>query len=381
MTGSGTVGKLENKNAGADPVSRSSACEQGNHDARPKVALLVDVENWAFWNISQQLVRHLSDRFEFRVIKAVAFNNLVQAVFAGVGCDVFHFFWREDARQLLSDHCRSYVEWMGIPYERFLDNVLRQFALSTCVYDHLAIEPEERALRRVVYTDLLDAYYVGSNRLATLYRESPGYPAPAAVLSDGVDRERFYRLNAERFDAVAHRPLVIGWVGNSAWGDGRADYKGVRTILLPAIERLQAEGFRVRADIVDRAAGRSVPHDQMVNYYRDIDLYICTSSVEGTPNPVLESMACGVPIVSTDVGIVPDAFGPQQREFILHERSVNAVVAAVKRLLETPALFRRLSDENIRAVEDWYWDQRVLGFADYFETCLQRRNQRLAGKT
>ena len=46
---------------------------------------------------------------------------------------------------------------------------------------------------------------------------------------------------------------------------------------------------------------RMIPHDKMAEYYSKIDLYICTSKIEGTPNPVLESMACGVPIISTDV--------------------------------------------------------------------------------
>ncbi|WZB73295.1 glycosyltransferase family 4 protein [Achromobacter xylosoxidans] len=43
----------------------------------------------------------------------------------------------------------------------------------------------------------------------------------------------------------------------------------------------------------------------MPAYYNSLDLYVCPSAIEGTPNPVLEAMACGVPVISTDVGIVP----------------------------------------------------------------------------
>jgi glycosyltransferase involved in cell wall biosynthesis len=78
-------------------------------------------------------------------------------------------------------------------------------------------------------------------------------------------------------------------------------------------------------------------------------------------------MACGVPVISTDVGIVPEAFGPHQRNFLLSERSVPAMKAAVSRLLDDPAQLSALSRENLVSVKAWDWPIRVGAYADFLD--------------
>jgi glycosyltransferase involved in cell wall biosynthesis len=163
--------------------------------------------------------------------------------------------------------------------------------------------------------------------------------------------------------------LVVGWSGNSKWAFELHDFKGLHSILKPAVERLQREGYPVVCRFADRQEGM-IPHEAMVDYYAEIDLYVCPSAIEGTPNPVLESMACGVPVVSTDVGIVPDAFGPLQREFILPERTVDALVEAMRRIFHEPAMLARLSEENLSRIRSWDWCYRAAPFAAYFDRLL-----------
>ena len=166
--------------------------------------------------------------------------------------------------------------------------------------------------------------------------------------------------------------MVVGWVGNSQWAASLGDKKGVHTVLIPAIEQLRAEGLPLRLELADRQVG-FIPHDRMVHYYATIDLYICTSEIEGTPNPVLEAMACGVPVVTTDVGVVPEVFGPAQSAFILSERSVECLVAALRRLLADPALFGQLSTENLERISQWTWRSKTDKFDRFFTAVLEQR--------
>ncbi|MEW6253081.1 MAG: glycosyltransferase family 4 protein, partial [Planctomycetota bacterium] len=344
---------------------------------RPRVALVVDTDNWAFGNIARQLQRHLADRFDFRVVPMDVIDNVIQVLLMTRDCDVVHFFWREHLLLIRAPYYQGYVQSLGAPYQRFFAEIVAPKALSTAIYDHLMLDERARAERRALYTDLLTAYYVGSERLRRVYTTLEGYPRPAAVLPDGVDLGLFHPRNLARFATTGQRELVVGWVGNSKWAAELEDFKGVQTILKPALDELRAEGLPVRAQFADRAESPAIPHDRMVHYYEKIDVYVCTSKIEGTPNPVLESMACGVPVISTDVGIVPQAFGPRQREFLLPARSVACVKAALRRLVAEPGLFRALSEENLQSIQAWDWRLRTQPFADYFHECLRRRAARL----
>ena len=52
-----------------------------------------------------------------------------------------------------------------------------------------------------------------------------------------------------------------------------------------------------------------MPHDQLLYWYNAADIFCLASHGEGCPNVVLEAMACGTPVVVTDVGAVKDIIG------------------------------------------------------------------------
>ncbi len=83
-------------------------------------------------------------------------------------------------------------------------------------------------------------------------------------------------------------------------------------------------------------------------------------------------MACGLPIVSTRVGIVEEAFGPLQREFIVSHRTVSAFEAGLRRLIEDPALRARVGAENLEYVTQWDWNRRIASWQRFIEGALRQ---------
>ena len=79
----------------------------------------------------------------------------------------------------------------------------------------------------------------------------------------------------------------------------------------------------------------------MGDFYREGHVYLCTSLHEGTPLPVLEAMACGRPVISTAVGIVPEVVDESCGRVIA--RCPQALRQAVQELLaQDPDVLRAL---------------------------------------
>jgi MoaA/NifB/PqqE/SkfB family radical SAM enzyme/GT2 family glycosyltransferase len=376
------------------PTPPVTITEEGRHMRRPRIALITDNDNWAFANISRQLIRYLGDRYEFEIIPLVELEEIEKARWIAAGCqgtfaeggasafgqalllaedfDIVHVFWREFLTLIDTPLLASYARSLGMTYEAFRERFIEGRVISTSVYDHLFLNEADRVARLPIFTKLVAGYYVSSEKLADIYRSLPSYPPPDAILEDGVDLSLFRPSRLERFEDIGQREVVVGWVGNSKWAATLEDFKGVQSILIPAVEELRQSGLAIRLHLADRQNGH-IPHHQMPRYYNEIDVYVCTSKIEGTPNPVLEAMACGVPVISTDVGIVPQAFGPMQRGFILPERSVESLKEALHRLVTTPETFRKLSGENLESIKAWDWQVKAEKFTTFFEQMLQRK--------
>ncbi|MEZ5966288.1 MAG: glycosyltransferase [Planctomycetota bacterium] len=335
------------------------------------IVLATDTDGWAFSNIAKQVTRHLGDRYDFTTVPVDVVGDVNRVLMLAEGASIVHLFWREHVGLLGSEWHRRELAGLGLDPDDFERRFLRRPLLSTAIYDHLLLDKKSLQQRARLFHDRVSGYYVASQKLHTIYANVEGFPPPIAVLEDGVDLDVFRPRDLARLDELEQREVVIGWAGNSKWSSELEDFKGVHTILKPAIEQLRAEGLPIRTRFADRQE-RRIAHEEMPAYYAGIDVYVCTSKIEGTPNPVLESMACGVPVVTTDVGIVPQAFGPAQMQFVLEERSVDGLKKALRRLLADRKQFRALSDENLERIRSWSWKTKAEAFDPYFRALLAR---------
>ena len=83
-----------------------------------------------------------------------------------------------------------------------------------------------------------------------------------------------------------------------------------------------------------------------------MDLYIQSSLYEGFSNTVLEAMACGVPVMATQVGGTADLFSDGEQGFLFPSGDEAALVALIARLADSPVLRRSMADRARRHVVD-----------------------------
>lgn len=320
---------------------------------KTKIALIPDEKNWSLGNIARQIKKNLSDNFDFKIVVLEDYYYNLREFYGQVqDCDILHFFWRDDINDVFPIYSRYF------PGPKYKNKII-----STAVYDHLLLGANEIASRRKLFDKI--SYYVCSEKLKRIYHDIKIYKNPIMVIEDGVDPELFYPINRDRLKDKKKIPLVIGWVGDSKW-ETPYDLKGLKTIIKPTVKLIRKSGYSIEGVYCDRNEG-FIPHEKMINYYSKIDILLCMSKIEGTPNPVLEAMACGVPVISTDVGIVQQAFGKKQKEFILVDRRRESLRKAILKLYNNRDILWELSEENLKQIKNWYWSKQCLKFKAYFK--------------
>lgn len=292
--------------------------------------------------------------------------------------DICHIFWREDLFYLLDpDTIHKTARALGIDCS-YLVRAINSCVFTTSIYDHLFSSHDEMLQRSTSFA-IIDGYTVSSRKIYDLYAAEPELPDPDAVIPDGVDVEHFAPSRQER---PGSRPFVIGWAGNSAWGkqSQKYDVKGYDRLFRPMMEQLRALGFSVEERVANPQIKR-IAFEDMPDFYRSLDVFVCTSAIEGTPNTILEAMACGIPVVSTDVGIVSEALGDLQKRFIIPRADVDDFSGGVAGILGDDDLRRDLGSENRQRALEWSWDIKTKAWWPFWRDALKRASdKRLAAR-
>ncbi len=100
-----------------------------------------------------------------------------------------------------------------------------------------------------------------------------------------------------------------------------------------------------------------VDHAEMPALYARADVALNPSTVDNMPNSVLEAFASGLPLVSTDVGGVPDIVSDGVNGLLVPVGDAPAMAAALLRLLGDRDLARRLADAGVKQVQAYAWPQ------------------------
>ena len=198
------------------------------------------------------------------------------------------------------------------------------------------------------------------------------------TLRNGVDLDRFQPVDrTARRHELGLNAFTLLSVGNLIPLKGHhlaiqslAQLPGVRLLIAGsgpqrgAYEKL-AQDLGV-AERVTFLGG--VPQVEMKHYYGAADALVLASEREGWPNVLLESMACGTPVIATRVSGIPEIVAAPEAGVMMPERTADGVAAGVKQLRANyPA------HEATRAyAEGFSWDATTEGQLTLFADIVNR---------
>ncbi len=134
-------------------------------------------------------------------------------------------------------------------------------------------------------------------------------------------------------------------------------------------DRRKLEDLRDRLGLQDRVRFLgSLDHDALCDVYNCADASVLASSREGWANVLLESMACGTPVLGSAVWGTPEVIARPEAGLLLENRDAKSIVAGIARLRQS------LPDRSAtrRYAEQFDWQATSDGQVALFRSVLNR---------
>ncbi|MFC2150659.1 glycosyltransferase family 4 protein, partial [Calditrichota bacterium] len=97
---------------------------------------------------------------------------------------------------------------------------------------------------------------------------------------------------------------------------------------------------------------RKPPSTKIEDYYRASDLFVFMSRLEGMPNVIPESMACGLPVLTAKFIGFSEDFGVEGRDLVTTERTPEALAEKLTELLSNSFRLKELAKNGRLWVEE-----------------------------
>lgn len=195
------------------------------------------------------------------------------------------------------------------------------------------------------------------------------------VVPLGVDLTIFHpatreeKINIRRKLGLPNDKIVVGSFQKDGigWDEG-VEPKHIKgpDIFCDVIERL-AKKFPIHVLLTGPARGyvkmrlkrAGIPHshtflkkyEDIAKHYRALDLYLITSREEGGPKALLESLASGIPLVATRVGMVPEVVTDGKNGFIAEINDVDTIVEKASFLLKKENIRTEISKQGFGTIQ------------------------------
>lgn len=175
--------------------------------------------------------------------------------------------------------------------------------------------------------------------------------------------------------------FIVGWVGQETHGGlnlenhDRIDIKGFRLVLRPLMEKFKKHPH-IKFKVLSNKYFDAKPYEEMPDFYNDVDVQICTSYREGTPNPMFEAASCGKPLITTRVGAISEMIVDCYNGYLIDEynnyndieRVIDQFYDKILFLYNNREYGLNMGERNRAIIEnEWTWEKKAQNFKNLFE--------------
>jgi len=213
-----------------------------------------------------------------------------------------------------------------------------------------------------------------------------------AVVHNGIDTEAWSREHADGGLAAEWKlprgGPVIGYVGRIMPEKNLETWLRVAASVASSVQQarfvLVGDGRDGRTERELKALARGLGieasttfagyRSDLLSVYTTFDVFMMTSRREGLPNSILEAMALGLPVVTTDVAGAKELVDHGVTGFVRPQDDASGLAAAATALAGDPALRRRMGAAGrLRVEKEFSFTDRLARIEDLYEQVVGKR--------
>ena len=118
----------------------------------------------------------------------------------------------------------------------------------------------------------------------------------------------------------------------------------------------------------------NVSDGELVKMYNASKLFLFPSYYEGFGLPPLEAMACGVPVITSNVSSMPEVCG--DAALFVDPQNIDDIILKIELLLSNESLQHKMIEKGLVHVKQFSWEKAAKKHIDVFEKldCFIPRN-------
>lgn len=95
-----------------------------------------------------------------------------------------------------------------------------------------------------------------------------------------------------------------------------------------------------------------IPQNEIPYWLSASDIFVFPTYNEGLPNAIMEAMACGLPVVATEIGGIPEVVKDGENGILIDKKNVKSIVHSLEKLIENKSMCRKMGEHGRITIEE-----------------------------
>ena len=256
------------------------------------------------------------------------------AIYPGLKVDSTHLNWQR--KKAIFEHTRVYV---ATPCQWLFDQVKQSILAPALI--------EAKVIPNGVDTSL---FHPGDQAQARQALDLPKEMPILLFVANGIQKNPF-----KDYETLNKAAELLG-----------ESVKSPMHLVALGDERKEGSKEQLGHVTIHYIPRMSDPHI-VAQYYQAADLYLHAAKADTFPNTILEAMACGLPVIASNVGGIPEQVVDGVTGFLVPPGNPNLIVSAVQYLLDNPSTAEEFSRAAVvRVIELFTQEQMVEQYLQWY---------------